>query len=119
MTSLFSTSQPAVRTDCYLAILARMQAQYPHAHFEIITNTAHSPLGPSSGLLAQIKTGQITEVEYFDRLEHEIFANPAAVHLLNVLADRARHQTVFVVCYEKDARHCHRSLVQKLILRLL
>jgi uncharacterized protein YeaO (DUF488 family) len=128
--------QPQVY-ETYLAIKKRMQKQFPNAHFEVVTRTAGSPLAPSEGLLKNYKqkveeqhakfkksgfsfskneiARPIFEVYYKPRYlleqHNSLEANIRIGELLHILDE----QDIFVVCYEKDVKVCHRRFVQGIL----
>jgi uncharacterized protein YeaO (DUF488 family) len=106
-----------IRLECYRAILARVQQEHPDAHFEIITRQEmSSPLSPSWPLLKQAKAEAMPFEEYGEKLLEEIRHRKDAFVLMKKLYELAKHQPVYLVCYEKDYSKCHRSLVKRWIM---
>jgi uncharacterized protein YeaO (DUF488 family) len=107
-----------VRVDCCLSRVNRFKYAYPDAYFEEITREYNeSMLSPSRGLLYAAKAGVLTFDEYLAALKEEIEKNKEACKRLDELAVMVKAGTVvFLVCVEKDATKCHRTLVRKMLL---
>lgn len=103
-----------IRTDCYLAVIKTFKEKYPDAHFEVITRTANHTLSPSWQLLEKLKEENLTWDEYTKIFLHEMEIK-GVYSKLKELKKMAKEKDVFLICYEKDATHCHRSLVKQLI----
>lgn len=103
-----------IKTDCYLAVLKKYKEKYPDAHFEIITRTANHPLSPSWQLLEKIKEENLGWDDYTKIFLHEMKTKDITLEL-HRLKNIAREKDVYLVCYEKDANFCHRSLVKQMI----
>jgi uncharacterized protein YeaO (DUF488 family) len=104
-----------IRTDCYLAVLKKFKEKYPNAHFEVITRVAKSPLSPSWDLLNKAKEEKWDFDKYRQALIIELGESGAAAKKLWELKLIARKKDVFLVCYEKDASKCHRSIIKELM----
>ena len=112
-----------LRTDCYLAVLKRFKATYPAALFELVHRASGSVLAPSVELL--IRTGIFTKADgtknqrdfvLYRRLYREqILMNKMAMQRLRELKQIAERQDIFLVCLEKDATNCHRTLIKEMI----
>jgi len=103
------------RVDCYLAVLKKYRAQFPRAHFEVVTRTAGSPLAPSWKLLDWAKTHEITFPQYAFLLLKELKERPEAKHRLFVLRRIVKDRTVFLVCFEKNPAACHRTIIKHVV----
>ena len=108
-----------INTDCYLAVLQKYKAKFFEAHFEVITRTAGSVLSPSWELLTALKLNRISFEWYKKRFLEEISENPEAKKRINELREIAKDKVVFLVCFEKDPNVCHRSIVKKVIERVI
>jgi uncharacterized protein (DUF488 family) len=130
----------AIKTDCYLALLKKYQEKYPNAHFEVITSRSSSPLKPSKKLLIDSgymkprdkkvkENGRITIIkgkkkklipfkEYEKLLTKELMENPKAIKRMKELLEISKERDVYLICYEKNALECHRTIVKNLILSL-
>lgn len=61
------------------------------------------------------REGKIAE---FERIYNEHLARPESVQSLAELEELAHKQSVCLLCYERDPKHCHRSIVTaQLVLR--
>lgn len=116
-----------IRTDCYLVKLNDFRNQYPTAHFEVVTYRKRGPLSPSRDFLIKAgiypkkdgtKNNKIPFEEYKKLYIQEIMENPDAIKRLLFLKELSKKCLVFLVCYEKDAAKCHRSIVKELIEKL-
>lgn len=105
-----------VNTDCYLVLLKKYKETYADAHFEVITQTAKSCLSPSKELLNYAKENKITFHEYKVRFLKEIRESPIAIKRLKLLKQIAKDRMIFLVCFEKDASKCHRSIIKEILL---
>ena len=108
-----------INTDCYLAVLKEYKARLPDAHFEVITRTAKSCLSPSTELLNYAKKSKISFEDYEIFFIKEISRNPEAKKRINEIREIAKDKVVFLVCYERDPEVCHRSIVKKIIERVI
>ncbi len=108
-----------VNTDCYLAVLTKYRKKFFDAHFEVITQTANSCLSPSKELLHYAKENEISFEDYEIFFINEISENPEAKKRINEIREIAKDKVVFLVCYERDPEVCHRSIVKKIIERVI
>lgn len=110
-----------IRTDCYFAVLHKFEEKNRDAHFEVVTRQwQNSYLSPSWDLLYELKDGKISFEEYFVKLRMQIENDPNAMERLGRLKEMVLNsKTVFVVCVEKDATKCHRTLVKRMLLEML
>ena len=69
-------------------------------------------LGPSLALLEEWRRGKISWAEFSRRYTQEVTSQP---HLLQDIANRARTQTVTLLCNCRDENTCHRTLLQGII----
>jgi len=72
-----------------------------------------SILGPSKGLLEDVKDRKIGWVEYERRFRAEILANPKALEKLREIKKLAEQKDVRLICYEKNPP-CHRFILMDL-----
>jgi hypothetical protein len=105
-----------IRTECYLVALDKYREEYPDAHFEVITRSAGHVLSPSWTLVTRGRGGLPFEI-YERLLLAEFRSNRREVEgELQRIREIARSgREVFLVCFEKDASHCHRSIVKRLV----
>lgn len=106
----------AINTDCYLAILKEYIKRMPSAHFEIITRTKNSCLSPSRELLNYAKQNKIPFEEYKKIFLEELKKRSFVPEKLKTLKQISKERVVFLVCYEKDASKCHRSIVKDILM---
>jgi len=114
-----------IRIDCYLAILDKTRKLYPNARFEVITRVAKHPLSPSWSLLNKAKAVKMPFDEYITRLSLELAYvvdkegnlkhNEEVIAKLAELAEYSEKNLLFLVCYEKDPKFCHRSYIKKVL----
>lgn len=114
--------------ETYLARLKEMMEKYPEAHFEVVTRTAKSVLAPPPALLsdfmnrkAELIAQGVTDVDahnrawndvhYEKRFRAAILANPNAVRRMRELKELGKVKDVFLVCYEKPPKKCHRFIL--------
>lgn len=118
--------------ETYLAKLKRMREEYPDAEFIVVTRTARSVLAPSRELLADFKEfydSLLVEgvedidahnrawyaVDYERRFREEILGRPAAMDELRRTKEMAKVKDVYLVCYEKPPKKCHRLVLMDII----
>jgi len=107
-----------IRLDCYVAIIGRMREAFPRAHFEIITRREeNSTLSPSMSLAWIWSARKITFNGFSRMFLAELKTRPEALEALRRLHAIAERQLVFLVCYERDSKQCHRSLVKEYIMK--
>lgn len=104
-----------INTDCYLAILKKYREKYIDAHFEIITRTAKSCLSPSKELLEYAKKSNMSFDRYKELFLEELKRNSFVPEKLKSLKKISEERLIFLVCYEKDADKCHRSIVREIL----
>ena len=106
-----------VNTSCYLAVLKKFRDAFFDAHFEIITRTAKSCLSPSQALLDYAKDNNISFDAYKELFLEELRKNGYVPEKLKTLKKIGEERMIFLVCYEKDASKCHRSIVKDILER--
>ena len=57
-------------------------------------------------------------IQYADRFKVEIYSRPTAIKRLREIAKRALKEDVYLVCYEKHPKRCHRMLLIEYIMAL-
>ena len=97
--------------ETYLAILKRMKQEHPDAHFEVVTRTAKSILSPSWQLLKTAKENNWSFKTYKHYFLIEMKFSPQAIQRLRELKKLAETKDVYLVCYEKNPKVCHRSIL--------
>lgn len=107
-----------VKTNIYLAKLKQLQSRKqcdPSAMYLKITRAhINSILSPSWNLYHKAKRRKVTWDQYKTEFLKEM-NNEKVRDLLEKLRAFAQTRDLYLICYEKDPTHCHRSLVKKLI----
>lgn len=72
-------------------------------------------LAPSTELLWDYKSGEITWHDFTDRYMDEIKANNINVTSCedSILSNLQEGRDVYLICCEKDSEHCHRTVYAK------
>ena len=89
--------------------------QYPDAIFELITRRHHHPLSPSWKLLQLSKLEAWSFETYKREFLKEIKDRKKAKEKLKELKKISRKFDLFLVCFEKDASKCHRSIIKEIL----
>lgn len=105
-----------INTDCYLAVLKKYRTKWFDAHFEVITRTSKSCLSPSKELLNYAKENKISFEEYKEKFLKELKERPFVSEKLRTLKRIGEDRLIFLVCYEKDASKCHRSIIKDILM---
>lgn len=63
-------------------------------------------LGP-----AEAHNRAFEEVRYEERFRKQILGSPKAVERLKQIAKEARKRDIYLICYEKQPKRCHRHLL--------
>ena len=101
--------------ETYLAKIHQMKKVYPLAHFLIVTARAQHILAPSWELLGAVKKGEIDWETYKTRYMEQIQRHPIARRELHRIKHLAETKDVFLVCYERNPKRCHRSILIEMI----
>lgn len=118
--------------ETYLAMKRRLGAEHPGAEFIVATRTAHSVLAPSKELLSDFKErydalsaeglGDVEahnrawdEVDYEGRFRQEMLGTPDAMAELERIKELSKVKDVYLVCYEKPPKKCHRFVLMDII----
>lgn len=72
-------------------------------------------LGTAPELIKAWKSGRIGWDEFASRYEEQINADPKAQATLKELAQRAKDETITLLCSCEDEAHCHRTLLKEMI----
>lgn len=78
-----------------------------------ITTTTNSKYAPNKDDLEAYKQGSITWDEFAQRYRDHLKANFAKDP--RYFDDILENDRVFLVCYEKDDKHCHRRLLKEFL----
>ncbi len=88
----------------------------------VMRNRGNNEVAPSRVLLENVKSGQIDWAEYEKRYLTEITDpsyNSGADHWIKSVVTELENKKmhVILICFEKDATHCHRRLLAEEIKR--
>lgn len=72
-------------------------------------------LAPADNLLAQYKNGSMTKIEMLNKYKDFLNNDLSAKLLINEIAESVKSEDVFLICYEKEAFDCHRSVLAQFI----
>lgn len=72
-------------------------------------------LSPSDILLAQYKNGNMRKQEMLSQYKEYLCNDISAQLAIKEIAENAKEQDVFLICYEKEAFDCHRSILAQYI----
>ncbi len=122
-----SVHSPIARSDGLRILVARFRGRGLPADR---SDVWMANLGPSERLLKAVHAGQITWAEFSRRYRAEIFSaaavdrdnatikNHGQKFTLRLIAKLAKKGNVTLLCHcAEDAKHCHRFVLQELILR--
>lgn len=97
--------------ESYLAVMKRL----PQDSVKIVvTRTAGCVLSPSWDLLNDYKNGKINWDGYVERFTQEM-NNDVCIATMRKIKWMSKNRDIFLLCYEKDSSHCHRSLLLDMI----
>lgn len=74
-------------------------------------------LGPSKELLHAYKYENMPWERFVEKFKIQFQYNKRAVALLDTLAHISLYRDVCLICFEKDPDQCHRSLLQKMMIK--
>lgn len=77
----------------------------------IMRNRGNDEVAPSKELLALAKGGKISWGEYAQNYLMDLKDSEEAFEWMFKVAKRTKNHDVVLICYEKDASHCHRTLL--------
>lgn len=110
--------------ETYFAILDKKRELYPDAVFISVARVTpknakvdqvYLALAPSIKLITAYNDGKgISWEEYTQRYKKEIDNTEAETDLL-VLSRMAEINDIFLVCYEKTGRNCHRHILLEIL----
>ena len=83
----------------------------------VMRKRGNDEVAPSKALLFLGKNGKISWQEYAQNYLMDIRDSADAYNWMFVAAEDAKHLEVILVCFEKDANHCHRTLLANEIVR--
>lgn len=98
----------------YLAHLKRLSAeqkwQQRSRTYYVMRNRGNNEVAPGSYMLKEYKAGKMTWEEY-EKMYREGVGLLTGTPWMQKRAEEAKNDIVILVCYEKDASHCHRRLL--------
>ncbi len=101
--------------ETYLAKLKKAREEYPEAEFIPITRVAHHILSPSWELINDYDNGKgISWAEYTRRYLAEIDTDKCRQEIQRI-SELAKTKDVYLVCYEKPPKNCHRFIVLDMV----
>lgn len=100
--------------ETWKANLAKARRENPGAIFIEVTRSAGHILSPSWTLLNAYRAKQIDWAQYVVRFKQEM-NNPACTEEMRKIAEMAKTQDVFLVCFEPPGQNCHRFLLIEMI----
>ena len=101
--------EPRSAEDGYRLLIMR---KWPRGIRREAVDAWDKELGPSLELLAGFRLGRISWPDYVERYTAEMRRKPGLVH---ALADRARKETVTLLCGCPEEKRCHRSVLKRLV----
>ncbi|MGH9362826.1 MAG: DUF488 domain-containing protein [Thermoanaerobaculia bacterium] len=104
---------PAGPADGFRLLVMR---RWPRGVRKTAISAWEKELGPSDELLDAYNRKQVPWPEYRKRYHAEMRAKS---DLLRAWAERAERETVTILCWCKDERFCHRSLLREILERRL
>jgi len=84
--------------------------------YYVMRNRGNNAVAPMVAEL--IKATREKDWETYEKIYHEELQKPEALAWMKTRAYEARIGNIVLVCYEKDAAHCHRRLLAEEIARL-
>ena len=72
-------------------------------------------LSPSDNLLASYKNATMTKVDMLNKYKEYLSSSLAVREAILKIAEKAKQEDVFLICYEKEAFECHRSILAQYI----
>ncbi len=79
--------------------------------FDAVKKSLERELGRGSD---EAHNRAFVECRYEERFRSQVTGTPAALRRLRELAERARGEDVYLVCYEGPAKACHRRILLRL-----
>lgn len=96
------------------AIIMRM----PPISIQNITGTIHVPqLAPKTEVLKAYKANNDFET-FTEKFNNQMYTDPETMEYITMLMEALEHNDVAIICCEKDANICHRSLIAKYLTSL-
>ncbi len=81
------------------------------AEFMAMKRTLERRFGKGS---AEAHNRAFLACRYEERFRRQILGDPAAFERLRRLAERARHEDIYLVCYEGPDKACHRRILLRI-----
>ena len=81
----------------------------------VVTRTSWSPLAPSLELLNDYKENRISWCQYEERYREEMLNSDEAIEEMKQIFKLSCIKDVYLICYEKPPKNCHRHILIDLI----
>ena len=102
--------------ETYFAIANKLPKDV-HKEY-VMRGRFNSVLSPSWNLVDDYKKGIMTWGEYEKRFRNEILNNPLAIKRLIELIEMSETKDVYLICYEKLPKPCHRFILIEIMKEL-
>jgi uncharacterized protein YeaO (DUF488 family) len=96
---------PAAPSDGFRLLVMRL---WPRGIRKSLVSAWEKELGPSPDLLRGFRAGKMSWGEFARRYRREMARKPDLIH---TWSERARRETITLLCTCKDESRCHRSLL--------
>ncbi len=103
--------------ETYKANLNKARDLHPDALFIFVTRRGNYILSPSRGLLNDYKEKRIDWKTFTERFLREMDNDTCRAEMRKI-GELAQTKDVFLVCYEKPPKNCHRYLLMDLIQKM-
>ncbi|MDW7726882.1 MAG: DUF488 family protein [Candidatus Methanoperedens sp.] len=103
--------------ETWMNNLTKAKCENQNAAFIEVTRGKGHILSPSKKLLWDYKKGRINWAQYVVRFKHEM-NNPACAEEMRRIAEMAKTQDVFLVCFCPPGQNCHRFLLIEMVQKL-
>lgn len=112
MVGLWTTYLSWLRKADYNPIKIFPDALEPTEILYVMRKRGNDVVAPSETLLSDWKNRKITWQVYIGRYYDWLYkGNGKSIKWMKRVGERAKVANVVLVCYEKDAKHCHRLLL--------
>lgn len=90
---------------------------YPSSeeHILVMRGRGNNELAPSRELLKKWKRGDITWAEYEEIFREKMESPESQARLDEIAKEVSEGKDVRLICYEGEAKHCHRHILKSMI----